>query len=471
MSESTGEIDKALERKLAARAADGDVAAVADLYDAYEQRLYGYCHRICRHPEDAADATQEAFCNVIQRLPGLDVANLNFGAYLFTAARNACMDIIGQRGRAEVTDEVPEDPFATPDVSIDPERAILTKDQQRAAREANDRLPETQRSVLAMREVAGLSYDEIAESLEMNSNAVAQLISRARLNFHKQLRAGAVVIDPLDEAAQRAIELTVKRQDGKINSDDLDWLTAHLAENEASRVNAEAIQESAVLYRAIGPVAVIASLREVTMARASTIVEQNVAGTRDPSSQSNTPTSGGSAGASSTTTPPAAGASDATTGAAGHGHKSSRRIAGVAVFALLFTLILAGVTSDQATTPVSPTGATLKQAPPADKSEESAKAKSADADEPVEQRSSQAPAQPNYSNKESESKERKDRDKSEPEETSTEEPADPPAAEQPPATPPPAEDPKDPTPPPPRPPPGGPGSICIAPYCTTPPPG
>lgn len=471
MSETTGEIDKALERKLAARAADGDVAAVADLYDAYEQRLYGYCHRICRHPEDAADATQEAFCNVIQRLPGLDIANLNFGAYLFTAARNACMDIIGQRGRAEVTDEVPEDPFAAPDVTTDPERSILTKDQQRAAREASDRLPETQRSVLAMREVAGLSYDEIAESLEMNSNAVAQLISRARLNFHKQLRAGAVVIDPLDEAAQRAIELTVKRQDGKINSDDLDWLNAHLAENEASRVNAEAIQESAVLYRAIGPVAVIASLRGVTMARASTIVNQNAATSKDSTTQSNTPASGGAAGASTATAPPSAGATDSTSSDTGRARRSSRRVAGVAALALIFTLILAGVTSDKAATPVSPTGATVKQAPPADQSEESAKAKSNADDEPVQQRSSQAPGQQTYSNNESASKDRKKRDRSGGEETSSEAPADPPPAEQPPSTPPPADDPKDPTPPPPKPLPGGPGSICSPPYCTTPPPG
>lgn len=461
-------MDKALERKLAARAADGDVAAVADLYDAYEQRLYGYCHRICRHPEDAADATQEAFCNVIQRLPGLDIANLNFGAYLFTAARNACMDIIGQRGRAEVTDEVPEDPFATPDVTTDPERAILTKDQQRAAREASDRLPESQRSVLALREVAGLSYDEIAESMEMNSNAVAQLISRARLNFHKQLRSGAVVIAPLDDAAQRAIELTVKRQDGKINSDDLDWLNAHLAQNEASRVNAEAIQESAVLYRAIGPVAVIASLREAAMARASTIAEQNAKGDGGAGAQTSTTTSAGPA-VSSATTPPTAGASDTTGEEQRSARRRSRRIAGVAGLVLVFTLILAGVTTDKATTPVSPTSETLKPAPPADKSEEVAKAKKSKS-EPTEQRSSQAPSQQTLNNNESASSDREEREEQAPEDGPADEPAaDEPAVEQPPATPPPAEEPAD--PPPPSKPPSGPGSICLPPYCTTPKPG
>lgn len=462
------EIDKALERKLAARAADGDTAAVADLYDAYEQRLYGYCHRICRHPEDAADATQEAFCNVIQRLPGLDISSLNFGAYLFTAARNACMDIIGQRGRAEVTDEVPEDPFATPDVTSDPERAILTKDQQRAAREASDRLPETQRSVLALREVAGLSYDEIAESMEMNSNAVAQLISRARLNFHKQLRSGSVVIAPADASAERAIELTVKRQDGKIKTDDLAWLNAHLAENEASRVNAEAIQESAVLYRAIGPVAVLASLREATMARASTIVSENATSGSQSSSQSHSMTGTGTGGAVSSTTPPAAGAEDTTVDQHARAKRNSRRVGGVAALVLLFTLILAGVTTDKATTPISPSSQTFMKAAPEEQKENAEKAKKTE--ESTEPRSSQAPQQPVYTNNESAAGDGNDRKKSEPKEPAEEAPAAEPQVEQPPATPPP-EDPKDPDPPPPKQPPGGPGSICIPPYCTTPPPG
>jgi RNA polymerase sigma-70 factor (ECF subfamily) len=295
MTEEARPFSVQVERSIAERAAGGDSSAVAELYDAYERQLYGYCHRICRNPEDAADATQEAFCSVIQRLPGLDIAGLNFAAYLFTTARNACMDIVKQRGRAEPTDEVPEDPFATAAIDTDPERQLLTGDQQRAAREASDRLPETQRTVLALREVSELSYDEIAETMGMNPNAVAQLISRARLNFYKQLRTGAVVISPLDEAAQRAIELTVKRQDGKINSDDLDWLQAHLNENESSRINAEAIQESAALYRAIAPAVVLASLRTETLQNA--IESIGTESSPDSSSGDNGSSSSGSSGA------------------------------------------------------------------------------------------------------------------------------------------------------------------------------
>ncbi|MBJ7355369.1 MAG: sigma-70 family RNA polymerase sigma factor, partial [Thermoleophilaceae bacterium] len=340
MTEQDRPFSVQVERSIAERAAGGDSSAVAELYDAYERQLYGYCQRICRNPEDAADATQDAFCSVIQRLPGLDTANLNFAAYLFTTARNACMDIVKQRGRAEPTDEVPEDPFATAAIDTDPERLLLTGDQQRAAREASDRLPESQRTVLALREVSELSYDEIAKAMGMKPNAVAQLISRARLNFYKQLRSGAVVVAPLDAAAQRAIELTVKRQDGKINSDDLDWLQAHLSENESSRLNAEAIQESAVLYRAIAPAVVLAGLRTETLQRAIDAINAGP-GADAPSGDGGAGVGGASSGAAIGARPVRASTDNRSLAEAGERRRDQRR-AGVALGVLILIVLIAG---------------------------------------------------------------------------------------------------------------------------------
>lgn len=468
------QIEPAIERRLALRAADGDNAAVAELYDAYERRLYSYCHRICRHPEDAADATQEAFCNVIQRLPGLDIAKLNFGAYLFTAARNACMDIVGHRRKAEPTDEVPEDPFARPDLATDPERAILTRDQQRAAREANDRLPEAQRSVLALREVSGLSYDEIAETMGMNSNSVAQLISRARLNFYKQLRTDAVVIAPLDEAAQRAIELTVKRQDGKINTDDLDWLTAHLAENESSRINAEAIQESAVLYRAIAPVAVLAALREATLNQATSLGEGKGPKDAGSTSATNTPIVEPGSGSANATTPSAQGATSTTKGDPNDQarRKRTRRAGAIALMMLLIALVLAGVSDDDAPQRIDRAAELFEPTPPTSavkKSEAKKSEQKKQATEQTQNRNGEPPPQYSTSsptNQEKSSSSDKPKtivnDEGEPEPTGTAPP---------PTTPPAMEEPAIPEPKPPYTPPGGPGSICSPPYCTTPPPG
>src|ERR671915_92341 len=96
------------EARLAQRAAQGDGDAFATLYTRYEKRAYNLCLRILGSEDDAADATQEAFVNVLRRLPKLQGRELAFGSYLFTSARHACYDLIERRKRAEPSDEIAE---------------------------------------------------------------------------------------------------------------------------------------------------------------------------------------------------------------------------------------------------------------------------------------------------------------------------------------------------------------------------
>ena len=93
---------------LARRAAAGDGAAFAALYDRYERSAYNLCYRITGSRDDAADATQETFLKVLERLPGLADRDLNFAAYVLTAARHASYDAIARCRRATPTDDIPE---------------------------------------------------------------------------------------------------------------------------------------------------------------------------------------------------------------------------------------------------------------------------------------------------------------------------------------------------------------------------
>src|SRR3954462_6542179 len=95
---------------LARRAAAGDGAAFAALYDRHERRAYNLCYRITGSADDAAHATPETFPRVPERrerfwrgpgrLPSLGDRDLNFGSYLLTAARHASYDAIERRKRA-----------------------------------------------------------------------------------------------------------------------------------------------------------------------------------------------------------------------------------------------------------------------------------------------------------------------------------------------------------------------------------
>ena len=119
---------------LACRAAAGDAAAFATLYDRYERRAYNLCYRITGSADDAADATQETFLGVLERLPRLRDRELNFAAYVMTAARNASYDAIERRKRSTPTSEVPE--VALADDHELPERAALREAHQEQIRVA-----------------------------------------------------------------------------------------------------------------------------------------------------------------------------------------------------------------------------------------------------------------------------------------------------------------------------------------------
>ena len=267
------------EALLARNAAGGDGTAFATLYDRYESRIYNFCHRLLGSPDDAADATQDAFLKVLQRLPKLEGRELNFSAYLFTAARNASYDMIGKRKKATPVDEIPEygggegtrDPG---DLDLDPERTAMLASSQVEIQEANDRLPERQREVLALRELEDKSYDEIAEIMGMNRNSVAQLISRARIKLRDELRGSALAaVAVSSEECERALPLIAARADGQLaEGEDSTWLESHLAGCDTCRVSQEAMEEAGTSYRGWLPLVPVLFLRRETIAHAGELV-------------------------------------------------------------------------------------------------------------------------------------------------------------------------------------------------------
>jgi RNA polymerase sigma factor (sigma-70 family) len=270
------------EARLARAAAGGDGDAFATLYERYEQRAFNLAYRIAGSEHDAAEATQEAFVNVLRRLPRLDDRELAFGSYLFTATRNACYDVLESRRRTQPSEAIPESatPLGAgaggapdpPDPEDDPDRKLLLESQQEEIRAANLKLPERQREALALRELEQLSYDEIAAIMEMNRNSVAQLISRARINLRDELRGTALAaMAGASAECERVLPLIAMRDDGQLDAESTDgaWLAQHLGGCERCRLGVEAMQEAGVSYRAWAPIAAAPWLFRETMARAA----------------------------------------------------------------------------------------------------------------------------------------------------------------------------------------------------------
>ena len=273
------------EARLAQRAVAGDGDAFATLYTRYEKRAYNLCLRILGSEDDAADATQEAFVNVLKRLPKLEGRDLAFGSYLFTSARHACYDLIERRKRAEPSDDIAEGAvpvgggvggggigFEPGDPHDDPERNVLLAARQDEIRDANAKLPARQREVLVLRELEDLSYDEIAELMEMNRNSVAQLISRARISLRDALLGTALASVATSSAdCERSLALLSARQDGQASEDD-GWLDEHMRSCETCPLARDAMEEAGISYRAWLPVAAGPLLFRETVANAAEAV-------------------------------------------------------------------------------------------------------------------------------------------------------------------------------------------------------
>ena len=249
--------------------------------------------------EDASDATQEAFVNVLRRLQDDDRPVLEFSSYLFAAARHESYALMRQRTRTHPSDSPPAERGRVADVDTDPERSVLLRDSQDAVRVANATLAPRHREVLALREVAGRSYEEIGATMGISENAAAQLIWRARAKLREAMTAGTVAsVVAMSEECERAQLLLSMVQDGESMEEvDRVWLEEHLDECGSCKTANRLLLEIGASYRLWLPVALFAGMRTETLTRAGELVGADWSHVPTPGKGSAASSAGGGGGA------------------------------------------------------------------------------------------------------------------------------------------------------------------------------
>lgn len=162
---------------LAGRAANGNDAAFTALYQRYYGPLLGYTSSILRDAEDARDATQNALENALRALPQRDKSR-PLRPWLYKIAHNEAITIM--RRRRPQTELAPELEPIVPGPEVDAEQRV------RLAQLVDDlqSLPERQRGALVMRELNGLSYEEIGVALGLTNEAARRAVFDARNALH-----------------------------------------------------------------------------------------------------------------------------------------------------------------------------------------------------------------------------------------------------------------------------------------------
>jgi RNA polymerase sigma-70 factor (ECF subfamily) len=186
--------DRALDLDLVARAAGGDAGAFRDLVARHQRKASAVAFGIVRNPEDAREVVQDAFVRVYKHL-GDFAGQASFSTWLYRIVVNLAIDALRRRNpgqHLELDDHTalegaPQellpfrgegDPFATLD------RARLVEHMQAAL----DALPTYHRTVILLREVEGMSYEEIATTMGISKGTVMSRLFHARRKMQKLLR-------------------------------------------------------------------------------------------------------------------------------------------------------------------------------------------------------------------------------------------------------------------------------------------
>lgn len=176
------------EKELVRAAAGGDEAAFAELVRMYENKAYHLALRMCGNGEDASDVAQDAFLAAWKGLPSFR-GEAGFSTWLYRLVSNAAIDHLRrtkhQRFSVSLDDE--ELKLDAPDTAPGPQESAEGVELQCAVRDGLNALGDDHRTVLVMREVQCLSYEEIAHALDIDLGTVKSRISRARTALRKIL--------------------------------------------------------------------------------------------------------------------------------------------------------------------------------------------------------------------------------------------------------------------------------------------
>jgi len=194
---------------LVQRVRQGDQRAYKQLVERYQRKVYGIALGMVKDKEEARDVAQEAFIKVYKYLEHFK-GDSSFYTWLYRITVNICIDVLRKKGSARDRDHVEFDEAVRHDTSeanigalgsrlgTNPQKAALRKELADRINAAFSEIPEAHRKILLLREVEGMSYEDLARTLDIPKGTVMSRLFHARLKMQKIL-SGYL---ELDEAKQ-----------------------------------------------------------------------------------------------------------------------------------------------------------------------------------------------------------------------------------------------------------------------------
>ena len=165
---------------------NGDMTAFEQLFRRHQDRIYGIAYRMMNNREDAFDLTQEIFIRTYQKIGDFNFKSA-FSTWLYRLALNLCTDELrkqkSRRKREISTTELGSLAEVSAIIQVDentPEDYAISKEHEKQIWDAINSLKDKDRAVIILRDVEGLSYEEISEILKCSLGRVKSRLHEAR---------------------------------------------------------------------------------------------------------------------------------------------------------------------------------------------------------------------------------------------------------------------------------------------------
>ena len=182
---------------LVERSQRGDQAAFQQLVERYQWKVYSVAYGYCRNREDALDRVQEAFVKAYRNIGGFQ-ATSSFYTWLYRVTANVCIDFLRREKRhrygVDYDDGIQRRdtaetqwPTSGSMAHTNPDKALRNRELGDQLQKAVEKLSESHRDSLLLREIDGLSYEELAEVLDIPKGTVMSRLHHARNQLKKTL--------------------------------------------------------------------------------------------------------------------------------------------------------------------------------------------------------------------------------------------------------------------------------------------
>jgi RNA polymerase sigma-70 factor (ECF subfamily) len=191
--EQARKIEAEEDRALILQAKAGDSGAFRKLVERHQQRAFAIAIGLVRHEDDAREVVQEAFLRVHKGLASFEGGS-SFFTWLYRIVSNLAIDAMRKPSRresealdAEIADDGADQPLLSRLEGADPLDVVRRGEIRRRIETALEELPSYHRGVILMRELEGMSYEEMAEAMGVSKGTIMSRLFHARKKLQRAL--------------------------------------------------------------------------------------------------------------------------------------------------------------------------------------------------------------------------------------------------------------------------------------------